>query len=308
MPPLRSPVLRARWFVRSLANRRPLHPGAPCVRKSSGAPRAPPAHALPLQLQTLQTGSHFAVCWDANQSANATGGRRSFHADADGVPVAAPSFAARPAGLATAATATIGGVVAENASVVRPIVGAQVTVAGVDAVVTGRSYVVTDVPTGRGHFGTIKGWAPTWLSMRYLRIEETHTVWKTGRARQRPEGRVPQREPCGVPAPVRVLRPGPARARRRSRSGAPNGIRIRAAGLKGRCPRPLDDGGTRVCRRGSIHGRERGGPRKGPAPFPSPARRRAALRRRARPAGGRLRDARARPRARAPCPALRRAA
>jgi hypothetical protein len=26
--------------------------------------------------------------------------------------------------------------------------------------------------------------------------------------------------------------------------GAPNGIRIRAAGLKGRCPRPLDDGGT----------------------------------------------------------------
>ena len=29
-------------------------------------------------------------------------------------------------------------------------------------------------------------------------------------------------------------------------SGAPNGIRIRAAGLKGRCPRPLDDGGTQV--------------------------------------------------------------
>ena len=28
------------------------------------------------------------------------------------------------------------------------------------------------------------------------------------------------------------------------RNGAPNGIRIRAAGLKGRCPRPLDDGGT----------------------------------------------------------------
>ena len=35
------------------------------------------------------------------------------------------------------------------------------------------------------------------------------------------------------------------------KSGAPNGIRIRAAGLKGRCPRPLDDGGTR-CRRGII--------------------------------------------------------
>ena len=32
----------------------------------------------------------------------------------------------------------------------------------------------------------------------------------------------------------------------RAKSGAPNGIRIRAAGLKGRCPRPLDDGGTRV--------------------------------------------------------------
>ena len=26
--------------------------------------------------------------------------------------------------------------------------------------------------------------------------------------------------------------------------GTPNGIRIRVAGLKGRCPRPLDDGGT----------------------------------------------------------------
>ena len=28
--------------------------------------------------------------------------------------------------------------------------------------------------------------------------------------------------------------------------GTPNGIRIRVAGLKGRCPRPLDDGGTRL--------------------------------------------------------------
>ncbi len=32
--------------------------------------------------------------------------------------------------------------------------------------------------------------------------------------------------------------------RLREEGGAPNGIRIRAAGLKGRCPRPLDDGGT----------------------------------------------------------------
>ena len=31
------------------------------------------------------------------------------------------------------------------------------------------------------------------------------------------------------------------------RRNAPNGIRIRVCGLKGRCPRPLDDGGTRVC-------------------------------------------------------------
>ena len=29
-----------------------------------------------------------------------------------------------------------------------------------------------------------------------------------------------------------------------SKTGAPNGIRIRVAGLKGRCPRPLDDGGA----------------------------------------------------------------
>ena len=28
------------------------------------------------------------------------------------------------------------------------------------------------------------------------------------------------------------------------KSGAPNGIRIHVAGLKGRCPRPLDDGGV----------------------------------------------------------------
>jgi hypothetical protein len=28
-------------------------------------------------------------------------------------------------------------------------------------------------------------------------------------------------------------------------SGAPNGIRTRAAALKGRCPRPLDDGGSK---------------------------------------------------------------
>ena len=30
----------------------------------------------------------------------------------------------------------------------------------------------------------------------------------------------------------------------RIKIGTPNGIRIRVAGLKGRCPRPLDDGGT----------------------------------------------------------------
>ena len=36
------------------------------------------------------------------------------------------------------------------------------------------------------------------------------------------------------------------RVRAGERAGAPNGIRIRAAGLKGRCPRPLDDGGSRA--------------------------------------------------------------
>src|SRR5664280_1844674 len=41
-------------------------------------------------------------------------------------------------------------------------------------------------------------------------------------------------------------------------SGAPNGIRIRAAGLKGRCPRPLDDGGTRVA--GGLYLGVRGAP------------------------------------------------
>ena len=45
-------------------------------------------------------------------------------------------------------------------------------------------------------------------------------------------------------------------------SGAPNGIRIRAAGLKGRCPRPLDDGGT-LCRRGIIPWRGRDAPHSG---------------------------------------------
>ena len=36
-------------------------------------------------------------------------------------------------------------------------------------------------------------------------------------------------------------------------SGAPNGIRTRAAALKGRCPRPLDDGGADGPSRGNLY-------------------------------------------------------
>ena len=61
----------------------------------------------------------------------------------------------------------------------------------------------------------------------------------------------------GVAAPSQAS--GTHMARGRGRSGAPNGIRIRAAGLKGRCPRPLDDGGTR-CAAGGLYLR-RGGSR-----------------------------------------------
>ena len=43
-----------------------------------------------------------------------------------------------------------------------------------------------------------------------------------------------------------ILAAGARRQNTWKSSGAPNGIRIRAAGLKGRCPRPLDDGGTSV--------------------------------------------------------------
>ena len=34
----------------------------------------------------------------------------------------------------------------------------------------------------------------------------------------------------------------PRKRGRRERGGDPNGIRTRVAGVKGRCPRPLDDG------------------------------------------------------------------
>src|ERR1700683_3956391 len=43
-------------------------------------------------------------------------------------------------------------------------------------------------------------------------------------------------------------------------SRTPNGIRTRAAALKGRCPRPLDDGGLAVTRRLARGARRRGPP------------------------------------------------
>src|SRR5215472_11136687 len=43
-------------------------------------------------------------------------------------------------------------------------------------------------------------------------------------------------------------------------SGAPNGIRTRAAALKGRCPRPLDDGGSTTLAAGTRGARRRGPP------------------------------------------------
>jgi hypothetical protein len=43
-------------------------------------------------------------------------------------------------------------------------------------------------------------------------------------------------------------------------SGAPNGIRTRAAALKGRCPRPLDDGGRTAFAAMTLGARRRGLP------------------------------------------------
>src|SRR5580700_11220577 len=43
-------------------------------------------------------------------------------------------------------------------------------------------------------------------------------------------------------------------------SGAPNGIRTRAAALKGRCPRPLDDGGRTAFAAVTLGARRRGLP------------------------------------------------
>jgi hypothetical protein len=64
-------------------------------------------------------------------------------------------------------------------------------------------------------------------------------------------------------------------------SSAPNGIRTRAAALKGRCPRPLDDGGSTIaafargaCRRGPPQHRGR---KPVPAKRPSDRRRKADL-------------------------------
>src|SRR5664280_1091582 len=51
---------------------------------------------------------------------------------------------------------------------------------------------------------------------------------------------------------------GSTEGEKEEETGAPNGIRIRAAGLKGRCPRPLDDGGTRVA--GGLYLGVRGAP------------------------------------------------
>ena len=49
-------------------------------------------------------------------------------------------------------------------------------------------------------------------------------------------------------------------------SGAPNGIRIRAAGLKGRCPRPLDDEGARLAAGGLYLGADGAAPCSGGRP------------------------------------------
>src|SRR5665647_1463249 len=68
----------------------------------------------------------------------------------------------------------------------------------------------------------------------------------------RAEGRDEHDSSHGFPA-LRVARHRPCGRWQEEWSGAPNGIRIRAAGLKGRCPRPLDDGGTR-CRPGLYPG------------------------------------------------------
>jgi hypothetical protein len=53
-------------------------------------------------------------------------------------------------------------------------------------------------------------------------------------------------------------------------SRAPNGIRTRAAALKGRCPRPLDDGGSTVTAAVALGARRRGPPQhRGQKPLPA---------------------------------------
>ena len=63
-----------------------------------------------------------------------------------------------------------------------------------------------------------------------------------------------------------LYRPRPA-------SSAPNGIRTRAAALKGRCPRPLDDGGLRRSSPPRTRGARRRGPPQHRGRRPPPAKR-----------------------------------
>ena len=60
---------------------------------------------------------------------------------------------------------------------------------------------------------------------------------------------------------------------RQAASSAPNGIRTRAAALKGRCPRPLDDGGLRRSSPPRTRGARRRGPPQHRGRRPSPAKR-----------------------------------
>src|ERR1700743_980382 len=76
-------------------------------------------------------------------------------------------------------------------------------------------------------------------------------AWRTGR----PSPSFPASLVLWLPGePEDCLRDA-ARGRRQSdqMKGAPNGIRTRAAALKGRCPGPLDDGGAVGFRRRGRH-------------------------------------------------------
>ena len=86
-----------------------------------------------------------------------------------------------------------------------------------------------------------------WWSLGFTVIAIIPALALPGRAKARPprtHTRLSEPSTLSAPQADEVHHPEGHRTQARAARGAPNGIRTRAAALKGRCPRPLDDGGS----------------------------------------------------------------